>query len=91
MTIEYKLSSDFPFAAGGEGRQYSHLGPNELHIKVEAETPKIAREVGQGIANAMTVGSCPAAQAAILHYIDQAKQKQMALVCTLTYSPNLQH
>lgn len=83
MSHEFKLSSDFPFAAHGPN-QFSYLGACDLHVKVEAATHAIAREVGNGIMDAMEIGSCPAAQAAIIHYVNEANQKQQPLACTLS-------
>lgn len=83
MSHEFRLNSEFEFPAEGPN-QFSYLGANNLHIKVEAASPSIAREVGQNIAAAMNEGSCPAAQVAILYYIDQANQKGLPLACTLS-------
>jgi len=85
MSHEFRLSSEFPFATGTE-RQFSYLAENDIHIKVEAPTHGIAREIGYGLAEAMKSGPCTAAKVAALGYISQANEREIPLSCSLTFS-----
>ena len=88
MTDQFKLSSEFPFAAdkGLSPKEFAYLGPHDMLVLVEAPTRQAAREIGLNIAENWQSGY-PAAQASVLRHINQANERQEPL--SLTIKPAL--